>query len=76
MFQNCALSVLDSATKELIEKGSTDANDANALGSRATDGKKHLPLSFRTTQVFELPPKTLALDLFFRVATYLLNTYI
>lgn len=38
--KNCALSVremLDSATKELIEKGSTDANDANALGSRATD---------------------------------------
>lgn len=41
--QKCALSVremLDSATKELIEKGFTDANDANALGSRATDGKK------------------------------------
>lgn len=41
--QKCALSVremLDSATKELVEKGFTDANDANALGSRATDGKK------------------------------------
>lgn len=38
--KKCALSVremLDSATKELIEKGFTDANDANAVGSRATD---------------------------------------
>lgn len=38
--KNCALSVremLDSAMKELIDKGYTDANDANALGSRATD---------------------------------------
>jgi len=38
--KNCALSVremLDSAIKELVEKGFTDANDANALGSRATD---------------------------------------
>ena len=40
--------MLDSATKELIEKGFTDANDANALGSRATDGEKHLSLSFGT----------------------------
>lgn len=31
--------MLDSAMKELIDKGYTDANDANALGSRATDGK-------------------------------------
>jgi len=31
--------MLDSAIKELVEKGFTDANDANALGSRATDGK-------------------------------------
>ena len=49
MFQRCALSVremLDSTTKDLIEKGFTDANDANALGTRATDGKKHLPLPF------------------------------
>lgn len=36
--------MLDSATKDLLEKGFTDANDANALGTRATDGKKHLPL--------------------------------
>ncbi|XP_078358799.1 uncharacterized protein LOC144643419 [Oculina patagonica] len=38
--KNCALSVremLESATEELLEKGYTDANDANALGSRATD---------------------------------------
>lgn len=41
--KNCALSVremLESAMDELIEKGYTDANDANALGSRATDGKR------------------------------------
>ena len=31
--------MLESAMNELIEKGFTDANDANALGSRATDGK-------------------------------------
>lgn len=38
--KRCALSVremLDSATKDLLEKGFTDANDANALGTRATD---------------------------------------
>lgn len=38
--KNCALSVremLESAVVELKEKGYTDANDANALGSRATD---------------------------------------
>ena len=42
MLKNCALSVremLQSAVEELREKGYTDANDANALGSRATDGK-------------------------------------
>lgn len=41
--KNCALSVremLESATEDLLEKGYTDANDANALGSRATDGKR------------------------------------
>ena len=32
--------MLESAIKQLIEKGSTDANDANALGTRATDGKR------------------------------------
>jgi len=31
--------MLQSAVEELMEKGYTDANDANALGSRATDGK-------------------------------------
>lgn len=43
MLKNCALSVremLESAVVELKEKGYTDANDANALGSRATDGKQ------------------------------------
>ena len=43
VLKNCALSVremLESAVGELIEKGYTDANDANALGSRATDGKQ------------------------------------
>ena len=43
MLKNCALSVremLESAVVELMEKGYTDANDANALGSRATDGKQ------------------------------------
>ena len=32
--------MLDSAMKELVDKGYTDANDANALGSRSTDGKR------------------------------------
>ena len=52
VLKNCALSVremLESAVGELIEKGYTDANDANALGSRATDGKqgnsKFLPIT-------------------------------
>ena len=31
--------MLESAVGELMDKGYTDANDANALGSRATDGK-------------------------------------
>jgi len=42
VLKNCALSVremLESAVGELMDKGYTDANDANALGSRATDGK-------------------------------------
>ena len=42
VLKNCALSVremLESTVEELKDKGYTDANDANAQGSRATDGK-------------------------------------
>ena len=31
--------MLESAMNQVIENGVTDANDANAVGSRATDGK-------------------------------------